>query len=51
VVLRDEEGLPLLLVGHVIVHQDWEIVCLNISVDILVTDDAVNVFEGTDWII
>lgn len=50
-VVVDKEGFPLSLVIQVIVHQHWEIILLNVGVNIVVSHNAVDVLQGTDRVI
>ena len=45
-----EKRLPLLLIAEVIVHQDREVVHLNISEDIVWGHDAVDMLQRADWV-
>ena len=45
-----EKRLPLLLIAEVIVHQDREVVHLNISEDIFRGHNAVDMLQRADWV-
>lgn len=47
----DKQRLPLLFITKVVVHQHWEVICLNVSVNIVRGYHTVYVLHWTDRVV